>query len=80
MGRIPKWARDHRREVQEFAVVLRHGRWRPATYLGKAWFSHETEMRYRLSAGYAQAQRWCEVANRDRLKARLEWLRRRDLT
>ena len=66
MPRVPQWAVRHRDEVREYAAVLSGGRWRPATYLGKAWFSRATDMRTRLGASYATAERWCEAANRER--------------
>jgi len=67
---MPTWAREFRKERQEYAVVLSGGRWRPATYLGKAWFSKRTEMRYRLGTDYAAAERWCQGANEAREKSR----------
>ena len=68
MPGIPKWARDYRKERQEFAVVFARGRWRPATYLGKAWFNPKTEMRYRLGGDFEMAVRWCQGANEARLR------------
>lgn len=66
MPRVPRWAQRHREQVREYAAVLSGGRWRPATYLGKAWFARDTEMRTRLGATYATAERWCASANRER--------------
>lgn len=69
MPRVPTWAREFRKERQEYAVVLSGGRWRPATYMGKAWFSKRTEMRYRLGTDYVAAERWCAAANEERVKS-----------
>lgn len=75
---MPSWARDFRKERQEYAAVLSGGKWRVASYLGKAWFSKNTEMRYRVGTDYATAERWCQGANELRAASRARVLHFRE--
>lgn len=68
MGRVPKWAADHRKDVRDFGCVLsdRDDRWHVVTYLGKGWFK-SGKMRWRHGSSFGAAQDWCDRVNKERV-------------